>query len=110
MTVQVIGRAVDCAGKVVAVAGDHAVETVYFNFDREPADEVALRVQSGWYQKTSPLLREGMTASWTVPQEAALQAGELTCQLVQTDRRFSPPHVWQSEIFRLVVLPTLTMQ
>ena len=110
MTVQVIGRAVDCEGKVVAVAGDHAVETVYFSFDREPVGDIALRVQSDWYTKTSPLLREGMTASWTVPQEAAQQAGELTCQLVQTDDQFSPPHIWQSEIFHLTVLPTLEMQ
>ena len=111
MNVQVIGRAVDCGGKVIGVAGDHRAEKVRFRFDREPNGKayIKLRPPSGDPFRTE-LTVDGTEAVWEVDRQAAASAGTLTCQLLTENGDYSPPWVWQSEKFTLTVLESLPYQ
>lgn len=109
MTLRVMERKVEADGKTVGVKGDHLSETVRFLFDREPFGTVYLKVTVGSYQAKLLLETADNVAVWHVPGTALNTTGSMRCQLQMEDDALDPKQVWQSEIFDLTVLDTLTV-
>ena len=109
MTLRVMERKVEADGKAVGVKGDHLSETVRFLFDREPFGTVYLKVSVGSYKAKLLLETTDNVAVWNVAGTALNTVGSMSCQLQMENDALNPKQVWQSEVFTLTVLNTLTV-
>lgn len=109
MTLRVMERKVESDGKTVGVKGDHLSETVRFLFDREPIGSVYLKVSLGSYKSKLLLETTDNVAVWNVASAPLATSGSMKCQIQMENDEYNPKQVWQSEIFELKVLDTLSV-